>query len=46
MKKVIVLLLLVVTFATGCSGIVSVKSDDIDTIVKEVLLNKYIISNF
>ncbi len=45
MKKVIVLLLLVVTFATGCSGIVSVKSDDIDTIVKEVLLKKSSLSN-
>lgn len=45
MKKVIFLLLLVATFATGCSSVISVKSDDIDTIINEVLLKKSSLAN-
>jgi len=45
MKKVIVLLLLVVFFTTGCSGVITVKKDDIDTIINEVLLKKSSLSN-
>lgn len=45
MKKVIFLLLLVAMFATGCSSVISVKSDDIDTIINEVLLKKSSLAN-
>ena len=38
MKKVIVLLLLVAIFITGCSHVISLKPNDIDVVVDEVLL--------
>lgn len=38
MKKVIVLLLLVAIFTTGCSHVISLKPNDIDVVVDEVLL--------
>ena len=45
MKKVIVLLLATLFLTTGCSGVITVRYDDIDTIVNEVLLKKSKLSN-
>lgn len=45
MKKVIVLFVATLFLTTGCSGIITVKSDDIDTIVNEVLLKKSKLNN-
>lgn len=45
MKKRIFLLLFVAFFATGCSNVISLHANDIDTIVDEVLLKDSKLSN-
>lgn len=45
MKKVIVLLFLIVICTTGCTNIISLADNDIDTVINEVLLKDSKLSN-